>query len=143
MRDVVCRKYKGTNGGFAVQFGACKDSQTAADTASLSGGTHTGAATFLFIQACERLLKHQQPLTCGPRQNPLSHSASPAPLYIMCTSDTSSKHVQRDHAVHVHKYCDNCSRVRLRAVHAAATCVLTRVIRGTPIPLPVCYPFYC
>eukprot|EP00892_Ulva_mutabilis_P001307 jgi/Ulvmu1/11177/UM072_0013.1 len=57
------RKYKGTKGGLAVQFGACKDSQTAADTASLSGGTHTGAATFLFIQACERLIKHQQPLT--------------------------------------------------------------------------------
>ena len=61
----LCRKYKGTNGGLAVQFGACKDSQTAADTASLSGGTHTGAATFLFIQACERLIKHQQPLTCA------------------------------------------------------------------------------
>ena len=34
--------YKGTAGGFAVQFGASRDSQTAADTASLSGGVPTG-----------------------------------------------------------------------------------------------------
>lgn len=31
------RSHKGTAGGFAVQFGASKDSQTAADTKALSG----------------------------------------------------------------------------------------------------------
>jgi hypothetical protein len=46
--------YKGTNGGFAVQFGASRDHQTAADTAKLSGGVPTGAATFSFISALER-----------------------------------------------------------------------------------------
>ena len=46
--------YKGTNGGFACQFGASRDSQTAADTTQLSGGVPTGAATFSFIQALER-----------------------------------------------------------------------------------------
>lgn len=46
--------YKGTAGGFAIQFGASRDSQTAADTATLSGGVPTGAATFSFIQALER-----------------------------------------------------------------------------------------
>lgn len=48
------RSHKGTAGGFAVQFGASKDSQTAADTKALSGVTATGAATFCFIQAIER-----------------------------------------------------------------------------------------
>ncbi|KAK9803281.1 hypothetical protein WJX72_006942 [[Myrmecia] bisecta] len=46
--------YKGTMGGEAIQFGASRDSQTAADTAALSGGVATGAATFSFIQAIER-----------------------------------------------------------------------------------------
>jgi metacaspase-1 len=59
-----CRKYKGTQGGLAVQFGACKDSQTAADTAALSGGTSTGAATFLFIKAIEDLVAQRAPITC-------------------------------------------------------------------------------
>jgi len=49
------RSYKGTAGGFAVQFSAAKDSQTAADTAKLSGGVATGAATFCFIKAVEEL----------------------------------------------------------------------------------------
>ncbi|KAL4438686.1 hypothetical protein ABPG77_006290 [Micractinium sp. CCAP 211/92] len=48
------RSHKGTAGGFAVQFGAAKDSQTAADTQALAGNTSTGAATFCFIQAIER-----------------------------------------------------------------------------------------
>ena len=61
----MCRVYKGTRGGLAVQFGACKDSQLAQDTAALSGGTHTGAATYLFIQSVEQLIAHQQPLTCA------------------------------------------------------------------------------
>ena len=53
--------------GLAVQFGACKDSQTAADTNALSGGTHTGAATFLFIQAIEHLSKAgAHNITCVP-----------------------------------------------------------------------------
>lgn len=46
--------YKGTAGGFAVQFGAARDSQVAADTAQLSGTVSTGAATFAFIQAIEK-----------------------------------------------------------------------------------------
>lgn len=50
-----------------VQFAACKDSQAAEDKQSVSGGRHTGAATFLFVRACERLLDQQQPLTCAPR----------------------------------------------------------------------------
>jgi hypothetical protein len=48
------RTHKGTAGGFAVQFGASKDSQTAADTKALSGNASTGAATYCFIQAIER-----------------------------------------------------------------------------------------
>lgn len=48
------RSHKGTAGGFAVQFGASKDSQTAADTQALAGNTSTGAATFCFIQAIEK-----------------------------------------------------------------------------------------
>ncbi|GMH32747.1 hypothetical protein BSKO_00581 [Bryopsis sp. KO-2023] len=47
------RKYKGTKGGIAFQFGACKDSEVAQDTNDLSGNAHTGAATFAFIQAVE------------------------------------------------------------------------------------------
>lgn len=58
--------FKGTRGGLVVQFSACKDSETAADTEKLSGGIHTGAATYLFIEAVERLIKKQQPLTCAP-----------------------------------------------------------------------------
>ena len=45
---------QGTQGGEAIQFGAARDSQTAADTAQLSGHVSTGAATFAFIQAVER-----------------------------------------------------------------------------------------
>ena len=46
--------YKGTAGGWAVQFSAARDAQVAADTAALSGtGTHTGAGVFAFIQAIE------------------------------------------------------------------------------------------
>ena len=45
---------QGTNGGEAIQFGAARDSQTAADTAALSGNVSTGAATFSFIQAIEQ-----------------------------------------------------------------------------------------
>jgi hypothetical protein len=48
-----------------VQFGACKDDQLAQDTNALSGGTHTGAATFLFIQSVEQLITQKQPLTCA------------------------------------------------------------------------------
>jgi hypothetical protein len=63
-RVVLCRQYKGTSGGLAVQFGACKDSQTAADTSALSGdNTSTGAATYLFIQAIEHLSKRHAALT--------------------------------------------------------------------------------
>lgn len=47
------KKYKGTNGGIAFQFGACKDSEVAQDTNDMSGYAHTGAATFAFIQAIE------------------------------------------------------------------------------------------
>lgn len=46
---------QGTAGGEAFQFGAARDSQTAADTAQLSGHVSTGAATFSFIQAIERV----------------------------------------------------------------------------------------
>lgn len=49
------RAWKGTAGGFAVQFSAATDQQTAADTASLSGGVATGAATFSFIKSMEAL----------------------------------------------------------------------------------------
>ncbi|KXZ52917.1 hypothetical protein GPECTOR_8g295 [Gonium pectorale] len=45
---------KVTMGGTAFQFGACKDSQTAQDTAALSGKAYTGAATFCFIEAIEK-----------------------------------------------------------------------------------------
>ncbi|KAK9846629.1 hypothetical protein WJX81_007951 [Elliptochloris bilobata] len=47
--------YKGTAGGEVIQFGAARDRQTAADTAALSGNVSTGAATFAFIQAVERI----------------------------------------------------------------------------------------
>ena len=47
---------QGTAGGLAIQFSACTDEQTAADTNQLSGNVSTGAATFSFIQVC--LLKH-------------------------------------------------------------------------------------
>ncbi|CAL5224264.1 g6922 [Coccomyxa viridis] len=49
------RVWKGTNGGEAFQFGAARDAQTAADTSQLSGNVSTGAATFSFIQAVERV----------------------------------------------------------------------------------------
>ena len=45
---------QGTQGGEAIQFGAARDSQTAADTSALSGNVSTGAATFSFIQAIEQ-----------------------------------------------------------------------------------------
>lgn len=45
---------QGTNGGEAIQFGASRDGQTAADTSALSGNVSTGAATFSFIQAIEQ-----------------------------------------------------------------------------------------
>ena len=45
---------QGTAGGQCIQFGACRDSQTAADTTMLSGHTSTGAATFMFISAIEQ-----------------------------------------------------------------------------------------
>ncbi|KAL3143777.1 hypothetical protein ABBQ32_003606 [Trebouxia sp. C0010 RCD-2024] len=48
------RSWKGTNGGEAIQFGAARDNQTAADTSALSGNVSTGAATFSFIQAIEQ-----------------------------------------------------------------------------------------
>lgn len=47
------RDFKGTGGGFAVQFSAASDHQVAADTSKLSGGVATGAATFCFIKAVE------------------------------------------------------------------------------------------
>ena len=63
---------KTTRGGFVAQFSACEDGESAADTESLSG-THTGVATFLFIQACElicgrcnTLEERRQKLTCAP-----------------------------------------------------------------------------
>lgn len=48
------RSWKGTAGGRAIQISAASDHQVAADTNRLSGGTHTGAATFSFIQAVEK-----------------------------------------------------------------------------------------
>ena len=47
-------RMQGTKGGEAIQFGAARDSQTAADTSALSGNVSTGAATFSFIQAIEQ-----------------------------------------------------------------------------------------
>ena len=52
------KRYKGTRGGEAIQFGAARDNQTAADTAQLSGHVSTGACTFAFIQAIERAGTH-------------------------------------------------------------------------------------
>ena len=49
------RVKKGTAGGLAVQFGSSRDSQTSADTAALSGTVSTGAATWAFINAIEKL----------------------------------------------------------------------------------------
>ena len=48
--------HQGTAGGEALQIGAARDKQTAADTAAMSGGASTGAATFAFIQARHHLL---------------------------------------------------------------------------------------
>lgn len=45
--------WKGSAGGLAVQIAASRDDQVAADTASLSGIAHTGAATFAFCHAVE------------------------------------------------------------------------------------------
>lgn len=50
--DKRCCLSQNTSGGLAFQFGACKDSQVAQDTAELSG-TNTGAATYSFIEAIE------------------------------------------------------------------------------------------
>lgn len=47
--------FQGTNGGEALQLGAARDKQTAADTSAMSGGVNTGAATFAFIQACSTI----------------------------------------------------------------------------------------
>lgn len=55
---------QGTHGGLAIQFSACTDEQTAADTNQLSGNVSTGAATFSFIQVC--LLKRIMSLEPGP-----------------------------------------------------------------------------
>ena len=49
------RVKKGTAGGLCVQFGSSRDSQTSADTAALSGTVSTGAATWSFINAIEKL----------------------------------------------------------------------------------------
>lgn len=46
------RTYKGTQGGLCVGISASRDKQVAADTSQLSG-THTGAATFTFVQSIE------------------------------------------------------------------------------------------
>lgn len=51
-RQMLVRN-KSTSGGIAIQFGACKDSQVAQDTAELSGSTNSGAATYSFIEAVE------------------------------------------------------------------------------------------
>ncbi|CAG9460983.1 unnamed protein product [Pedinophyceae sp. YPF-701] len=40
-------------GGLVVQFGACQDHQTAADTRRLARGVATGAATYCLVQAIE------------------------------------------------------------------------------------------
>lgn len=48
------RTYKGTAGGLVVGISASRDKQVAADTSALAaGGSHTGAATFTFIQSIE------------------------------------------------------------------------------------------
>ena len=48
------RTYKGTAGGLVVGISASRDKQVAADTSQLAaGGSHTGAATFTFIQSIE------------------------------------------------------------------------------------------
>ena len=49
------RSKKDTSGGLAVQFGSSRDSQVSADTAALSGTVSTGAATWAFINAIEKL----------------------------------------------------------------------------------------
>lgn len=47
-------RYKGTAGGLVVGISASRDKQVAADTSQLAaGGSHTGAATFTFIQSIE------------------------------------------------------------------------------------------
>ena len=53
--------WQGTAGGEALQIGAARDKQTAADTAAMSGGANTGAATFAFIQV------HTGPPVQAPR----------------------------------------------------------------------------
>uniref|UniRef100_A0ACD5YF21 Uncharacterized protein n=1 Tax=Avena sativa TaxID=4498 RepID=A0ACD5YF21_AVESA len=47
------RTQKGTNGGLAISFSGCGDSQTSADTTAFSGSTSTGAMTYSFIKAVE------------------------------------------------------------------------------------------
>ncbi|XP_024312583.1 metacaspase-1 isoform X2 [Brachypodium distachyon] len=42
---------KGTNGGIAISFSGCGDSQNSADTTSFSGSASTGAMTYSFIKA--------------------------------------------------------------------------------------------
>ncbi|XAR49459.1 hypothetical protein NMG60_11032677 [Bertholletia excelsa] len=48
--------YKGTSGGLAISFSACKDHQVSHDTSVLSGNATTGVLTFSFIQAVEKEL---------------------------------------------------------------------------------------
>jgi len=55
---------QGTAGGEAIQFGASRDRQTAADTAALSGNVSTGAATFAFILAHNVMLSHDAVTCC-------------------------------------------------------------------------------
>jgi hypothetical protein len=58
------RVYKGTSGGECICFSGCDDSQTSADTASLSGtGVSTGAVTFSFIKAIEEAIASRRPAT--------------------------------------------------------------------------------
>ncbi|KAK3005102.1 hypothetical protein RJ639_016519 [Escallonia herrerae] len=47
--------WKGTSGGEVISFSGCDDDQTSVDTAALSKVTSTGAMTYSFIQAIERV----------------------------------------------------------------------------------------
>ena len=78
--SVECKPSQQGRTGLAVQFGACKDSQTAADTNALLGGSHTGAATFSFIQAIEHLSKAgAHNITCVPHSDRTSANFSVKP----------------------------------------------------------------
>jgi hypothetical protein len=73
------RVYKGTSGGECICFSGCDDSQTSADTSSLSGdSTSTGAVTFAFIKAIEEAIAARRPATYDSLMGSMNRTLRPS-----------------------------------------------------------------